>query len=108
MANYVSADHQRVPPHSIAPNKIPRDLKSYYSILSCQHPLCLKNSLPPEVSQCPSSDYTITQPPGGVTSSPFCVSMCLYGGFPGSSVGKESACSAGDLGSIAGSGRVPW
>ena len=26
-------------------------------------------------------------------------------GFPGGSVGKESACSAGDLGSIPGSGR---
>ena len=28
-------------------------------------------------------------------------------GFPGSSVGKESACSAGDLGSILGSERTP-
>ena len=28
-------------------------------------------------------------------------------GFPGSSVGKESACNAGDLGSIPGSGRAP-
>ena len=28
-------------------------------------------------------------------------------GFPHSSVGKESACSAGDLGSISGSGRSP-
>ena len=28
-------------------------------------------------------------------------------GFPGRSVGKESACSAGDLGSIPGSGRSP-
>ena len=28
-------------------------------------------------------------------------------GFPGSSVSKESACSAGDLGSIPGSGRSP-
>ena len=28
-------------------------------------------------------------------------------GFPGSSVGKETACSAGDLGSIPGSGRSP-
>ena len=27
--------------------------------------------------------------------------------FPGGSVGKESACSAGDLGSIPGSGRSP-
>ena len=28
-------------------------------------------------------------------------------GFPGGSVGKESACSAGDLGSISGLGRLP-
>ena len=28
-------------------------------------------------------------------------------GFPDSSVGKESACSAGDFGSIPGSGRSP-
>ena len=28
-------------------------------------------------------------------------------GFPGSSTGKESACSAGDPGSIPGSGRSP-
>ena len=27
--------------------------------------------------------------------------------FPGGSVGKESACSVGDLGSIPGSGRFP-
>ena len=30
-----------------------------------------------------------------------------YGGFSGSSDGKESACSAGDLGSILGLGRSP-
>ena len=29
----------------------------------------------------------------------------MYWGFPGSSVGKESVCSTGDLGSIPGSGR---
>ena len=28
-------------------------------------------------------------------------------GFPGGSAGKESACNAGDLGSIAGLGRSP-
>ena len=31
----------------------------------------------------------------------------LYGGFPGGSDGKESACSAGDLGLILGLGRSP-
>ena len=35
-------------------------------------------------------------------------SSIFHGGeFPGSSVGKESACSAGDPGSIPGSGRSP-
>ena len=29
-------------------------------------------------------------------------------GFPSGSVGKESACNVGDLGSIPGSGRFPW
>ena len=31
----------------------------------------------------------------------------LRGGFPGGSAGKESACNAGDLGLIPGSGRSP-
>ena len=31
----------------------------------------------------------------------------IFGGFLDSSVGKESACNAGDLGSIPGSGRSP-
>jgi len=29
-------------------------------------------------------------------------------GFPDSSVGKESTCSVGDLGSMPGLGRFPW
>ena len=33
--------------------------------------------------------------------------LLLYWGFPHSSVGKESACNAGDQGSIPGSGRCP-
>ena len=33
--------------------------------------------------------------------------MTLPGGFPGGSEVKESACNAGDLGSILGSGRFP-
>ena len=31
----------------------------------------------------------------------------INGGFPGGSDGKESACNAGDLGSIPGLGRFP-
>ena len=34
-----------------------------------------------------------------------CVYLFIYIGFPGSSVGKESACNAGDPGLIPGSGR---
>ena len=33
--------------------------------------------------------------------------MMTYMGFPGGSDGKDSACNAGDLGSIPGSGRSP-
>ena len=42
-----------------------------------------------------------------------CVYMCVYACvcvrvcFPDSSVGKESACNAGDLGSVPGLGRSP-
>ena len=36
-----------------------------------------------------------------------CVRLLLQLGFPGDLAGKESACNAGDLGSIAGSGRSP-
>ena len=31
----------------------------------------------------------------------------MHQGFPGGSAGKESACNAGDLGLISGSGRSP-
>ena len=37
-----------------------------------------------------------------------CVSFDHQKCFPDSSVGKESACNAGDPGSIPGSGRFPW
>ena len=47
-----------------------------------------------------------------VISGNACVSVCVLflvtkQGFPGDSDSKESACSAGDLGSIPGSGRSP-
>ena len=35
------------------------------------------------------------------------MTLCSKIGFPGGSDGKESACKAGDLGSIPGSGRSP-
>ena len=40
-----------------------------------------------------------------VTLFSWSISYCL--GFPGGSAGKESACNAGDLGSIPGLGRSP-
>ena len=47
---------------------------------------------------------------GGLTSLIFVVLDTVnlqFQGFPHSSVGKKSACNAGDLGSIPGSGRPP-
>ena len=35
------------------------------------------------------------------------ITLRAFGGFRGDSDGKESACKAGDLGSIPGSGRSP-
>ena len=45
----------------------------------------------------------------GRVTNDSCMKVCLLGGgcFPGGSVGKASACNAGDLGSIPGSGRSP-
>jgi len=42
-----------------------------------------------------------------ITSRFFLVDSMGFGGFPGSSVGKESTCNAGDQGLIPGSGRSP-
>jgi len=42
-----------------------------------------------------------------VTASPFIVAFGHFVGFPGGSVGKESAFNAGDLGSIHGLGTSP-
>ena len=36
-----------------------------------------------------------------------CVCVCIYVGFPGGSDSKQSACNAGDPGSIPESGRFP-
>ena len=44
---------------------------------------------------------------GGVLSREHYKFLMLLMGFPDSSVGKESACHAGDLGSIPGLGRSP-
>ena len=45
--------------------------------------------------------------PGTCLWSSFLTFLFLQRGFPDSSVGKESACNAGDLGSIPGLGRSP-
>ena len=34
--------------------------------------------------------------------------ILVFLGFPGDSVGKESACNVGDLGSIPRLGKIPW
>ena len=46
-------------------------------------------------------------PQRGLCEADIQTSIIINGGFPCSSVGKESACNAGDLGSIPGSGRSP-
>ena len=45
---------------------------------------------------------------GGGKKRPENWGILLEEGFPDSSVGKESICNAGDLGSIPGLGRIPW
>ena len=37
----------------------------------------------------------------------YILEYCIYLGFPGGSVGKESTCNVGDLGLIPGLGRSP-
>ena len=44
---------------------------------------------------------------GYYTVIPFIKEFVLALGFPGGSMGKESACNAGDVGSVPGSGRSP-
>ena len=46
-------------------------------------------------------------PPAALLVLPTVVYITSLVGFPRSSVGRESACSAGDLGSIPGLGRSP-
>ena len=65
-----------------------------------------------EISRTEKSDrlHSIVSPRVGhdwVTFTSLHFSSSLYEGFPGGSEGKASACSAGDLGLIPGSGRSP-
>ena len=53
--------------------------------------------------------WTAREVPGWILFFFFWIgSAGLGGGFPHSSVGKESACNTGDLGSIPALGRSPW
>ena len=47
------------------------------------------------------------RPPAPILSKVLKSSIGLFGGFPDGSGGKETACHAGDPGSIPGSGRSP-
>ena len=51
-----------------------------------------------------SGEFSSTVPQGKPCLSVF----NIYLGSAGGSVGKESACNVGDLGSISGLGRFPW
>ena len=67
--------------------------------------LCdLGGSLPLSGLQLPCLDMNAG---GEVPPKPFCCICSTNLGFPGGSVGKESTCNAGDLGSIPGLGRSP-
>ena len=46
--------------------------------------------------------------PKSLLSTPLAGESVTTAGFPGGSDGKESACSAGDLGLIPGFGKIPW
>ena len=75
--------------------KIPRDLKSYYSILSCQHPLCLQSSyfsLPPEVARVLPVTILLSnlQVESPVPLSVWDVSVCLFK-FPKVNVASQAA-----------------
>ena len=71
----------------------PWSLSALTCLLSCHHVLCKPLSSEGFASALAfCSDYTM---------------VCLSGGFPHSSDGKESACSAGDPGLIHGLGRSP-
>ena len=45
--------------------------------------------------------------PVGILIGVAVIGISYKQGFPGDSDGKESACNAGDLGSIPGSGKIP-
>ena len=64
---------------------------------------CLEN--PRDSGACWAAVYGVTQSWTRLTR--LSSRSSLYRGFPGGSDGKESACNAGDLGSIPGSGRPP-
>ena len=67
--------------------------------------LCdLGGSLPLSGLQLPCLDMNAR---GEVPPKPFCCMCSTNLGFPGGSVGKESTCNAGDLGSVPGLGRSP-
>ena len=60
--------------------------------------------------KCNHNEIAFNTNPGSNLGLPHCRQILYqlsHKGFPGSSVGKKSACSAGDLGSIPGSRRSP-
>ena len=68
------------------------------------HLLCETHSLP---SRQKIDSSTVLQRQGQPNSHWYWLALTPILGFPGGSAGKESACNAGDLGSIPGLGRSP-
>ena len=60
-------------------------------------------SLPREKEQISSTSNSSFTP--GKKNGNIKTTLCKFMGFPDNSVGKDSACNAGDPGSISGSGR---
>ena len=79
-ATHVSSP--KPPPHALTPSVAPHLYRGEFKARSIKHR-------------------------SGLMAWSFCASIFSPLGFPYSSVGKESTCRAGDLGSIPGSGRSP-
>ena len=97
-----------------APVSSQRAFPSPCSALPPGLPLPPSKALPPPLSPCPrpakvlpSLLLPILSLPTRVSFSGIYLRVQYTSGFPGGSDGKASACNAGDLGSIPGSGRSP-
>ena len=81
--------------------------QEYWSELSCSPPGDLPNPGIKPRSSSLQADTLLSEPPGKPQQHTLNICPPLTWSFPDISVGKESACNAGDSGSIPGLGRSP-